>query len=138
MAHSSNSTKVAAAEYVKRKLEFCGLSITRSETESNQASPTLEKAKRRRLYFGESEVPVFLQCLGEFTIVLYQMVTLYLTANYSNFFGVFTRQTENSFQLRREIRERTKYTHATRAKIFVQQGLSSTQKKCATSLYAFC
>ena len=70
MAHSSNSTKVAAAEYVKRKLEFGGPSITRSETESNQASPTLEKAKRRRLYFGESEVPVFLQCLGEFTIVL--------------------------------------------------------------------
>ena len=31
-----------------------------------------------------------MQCLGEFTIVLYQMATLYLPANYSNFFGVFT------------------------------------------------
>ena len=71
MAHSSNSTKVAPAEGVKRKLEFGGPRITLSETESNQASPTLKKAKRRRLYFGESEVPVFLQCLGEFTTVLY-------------------------------------------------------------------
>ena len=71
MAHSSNSTKVAPAEAVKRKLEFGGPRITRSETESNQASPTLKKVKRRRLYFGESEVSVFLQCLGEFTIVLY-------------------------------------------------------------------
>ena len=71
MAHSSNSTKVAPAEAVKRKLEFGGPRITRSETESNQASLALKKVKRRRLYFGESEVSVFLQCLGEFTFVLY-------------------------------------------------------------------
>ena len=71
MAHTFNSTKVASAESMKRKLEFGGLRITRSETESNEASPAWRKVKRRRLYFGESEVSLFLQCLGEFTIVLY-------------------------------------------------------------------
>ena len=71
MARSSNSTKLAPAESVKRKLEFGGPRVTRSETEFDQASPTWKKVKRRRLYFGESEVSTFLQCLGEFTIVLY-------------------------------------------------------------------
>lgn len=71
MARSSNSTKLAPVESVKRKLEFGGPKITRSETEFDQASPTWKKVKRRRLYFGESEVSTFLQCLGEFTIVLY-------------------------------------------------------------------
>ena len=68
MARSSNSTEVAPAKSAKRKLDFDGPRITRSETEFHQASPTWKKAEGKRVYFGESGVSTFLQCLGEFTL----------------------------------------------------------------------
>ena len=68
MARSSNSTEVVPAKSARRKLDFDGPRITRSQTEFDEVSPTWKKAKGNRVYFGERGVSTFLQCLGKFTL----------------------------------------------------------------------
>ncbi|XP_015778214.1 PREDICTED: paired box protein Pax-6-like [Acropora digitifera] len=68
MARSSNSTEVVPAKSARRKLDFDGPRITRSQTEFDQASPTWKNAKGKRVYFGERGVSTFLQCLGPFLL----------------------------------------------------------------------